>query len=128
MGGLYDVWPFNMASGPEFLGFYLLISVVGLLAAVLAQIAVGGHLDRATQAETDAAPPPSTGGPYRAEGRPRERKRRRLTTGWVPRADEFWAIAYVKEGKRGVANALMSVALAGGWLVSEDDGLLAFSV
>ena len=112
---LYDVPPFNMASGPEFLAFYFFISLVGLLAAVLAQITWGASIDRRAIPEESSAPGPGAR-PYRAGAGP---TRRRLTAGWVPRPDELWAVAYLKEGTRGVANALISAALAAGWIAPD---------
>ncbi len=132
MFGLYDVWPFNIASGPEFLAFYFFISLVGLIGA-------GAGADRRRLADRSAAPKPSP-----AEPRRRARARCPTGSGAPERAappptpahgragcrgrDELWEIAYLKEGTRGVANALIGAALAADWLQPTEDGQIALAV
>ncbi|AGP35080.1 hypothetical protein [Sorangium cellulosum] len=46
---IFDFFPFNIASGPEFLLFYFVLSASGLFFATLARKALGASLDRAAQ-------------------------------------------------------------------------------
>lgn len=120
MDVLYDIPPFNMASGPAFLVFYFILASLGLLAAVGAQIVLGAHLNRggAPDASLETSPPTIHGSPYRADDE-RSSSRRCLTIGRLPQAAEHVAIAYLKAGTRGVANMLISTAFAAGWLSAE---------
>ena len=116
---IFDFWPFDIDSGPAFLAFYFVLTVGGLILAVIVRSSIAQRIDREAIAD-DPQPvqaiPAGHGSPYRYEAAPPAPVRKRLTTGWVPRPDELWAIAYLKEGTRGVANTLLGVAMTAGWL------------
>ena len=44
---IFDFFPFNIESGPDFLGFYFLLAFVVLLFAGILRAAVGARLDHA---------------------------------------------------------------------------------
>jgi uncharacterized protein (TIGR04222 family) len=92
---LVDFFPFNMESGPAFLVFYAALAFVGLNFVGVVRTFVGGWLDGRA----------ATGGPNPA-----------LVVGRVPPADDCLAVAYLREGTNGIANTLVSEAVAEGWL------------
>ena len=90
----FDFFPFNMGSGPEFLVFYAGLAIGAFVLAAIARRVAGWLLDRGASSVGNA----------------------RLRVGKVPHADDCLAIAYLREGERGVANTLISEAVAEGWL------------
>ncbi len=88
---LVDFFPFNMESGPQFLLFYAAFAFVGLNAVRIVRNLLGRWLDGRVGAG-------SPGGG--------------LAIGRVPRADDCLAVAYLREGSRGIANTLISEAMA----------------
>jgi uncharacterized protein (TIGR04222 family) len=141
---IFDFFPFNMASGPAFLAFYFFFALAAFVGAIYLRRAVGARIDRAIVTSTRSSAPiaGTNADPYRAQGVVAPTDRKRLTVGWIPGVDEHWAIAYLKGGERNVANTMISVAMASGWLSTEkekpgfahfrganlpdDPGLLAF--
>ncbi len=117
---IFDFFPFNMESGPEFLMFYLLLTLAVLTAASVLRAAISARLDRAFLASKSKEEPivssDEGGTPYRRPGRPPRLPRQKLTVGWIPKPDEHCAIAYLQGGTRGVANTLISTAMAAEWL------------
>ena len=103
---LVDFFPFNMGSGPAFLAFYAAFAFVGLNALRVVRDLVGGFLD----------------------GRAFDTASGGLAIGRVPRADDCLAVAYLREGARGVANTLISQAMAEGWLGPPSDADGKFTV
>src|SRR4051812_38264329 len=120
---IFDFFPFDMASGPDFLAFYLCFAIVGVFGAALLRRTIAARIDRSFVVETEPAVlvPAGPATPYRTRGMPPPPPRRRLAVGWVPKPDEFWAIAYLKGGTRGVANTLISAAMAAGWIAAATD-------
>jgi uncharacterized protein (TIGR04222 family) len=118
----FDFFPFNLPSGGPFLAFYTFVIVSTLLLITALRSLLPRLLQR------PALPPPTedspTGGdsPYRAAGLRPAPAHRPLTLGYLPRSDELYAIAYLKEGSRGVANLLIAQALAAGYLRPKSDG------
>ncbi len=140
----FDFFPFNLSSGPDFLGFYFLFALSALIGVAYLRRAVGVRIDRSY---SSAHLPIFTGtamhaNPYRAQGSSAPVERKRLTVGWIPKPDEYLAIAYLKGGEHSVANTLISAAMAAAWLTClkekpgtallanvmppEDPGLAAF--
>lgn len=114
----FDFFPFNLSSGPDFLGFYFLFAFSALIGVAYLRRAVGVRLDRSHSSPplpicTGAA---ANANPYRAQGSSSPIERKRLTVGWIPKPDEYLAIAYLKGGEHSVANTLISAAMAAGWL------------
>jgi uncharacterized protein (TIGR04222 family) len=110
-----EFWPFDMAPGPGFLGFYLVFASGFLWAGVLLARALadgGGRSALAEEAEGQVPAAP----PYRQAG-----TRERLSLGWIPLADELWPIAYLRGGRVAVIEALLCTATAAGWIVNVGD-------
>jgi hypothetical protein len=121
---IYEVWPINMESGPAFLIFLLFFSGValggaGLIGAILGSILESGE---ATGIAVGPAQPPGPNNPYRRPGPAEGRKR--LAIGWVPLPEDAWAIAYLRDGQKGVAEALFAAAVALGWITRTPAGLV----
>lgn len=116
MGGLFtrifDFFPFNIDSGPAFLGIYALIAIVGLLLAKAAQERAIRRSEEETNAALAVKEQPAG---YRV---PAERPwaHQRLTVGFMPMREEHLRIAYLKGGNDAVASALVASAVAHGWL------------
>ena len=120
-----EFWPFDIESGPDFLGFYFLLMLVALTAAgwLAHVIASRTPAKPFAQPALRAAVPP--GQAYRQPGGSPP-PRQRLTIGFIPWPDEHWAIAYLRGGNAAVADLLLCTALASGWLV--DTGNSMFSL
>jgi hypothetical protein len=79
---IFDFWPFNMASGPEFLGFYFFLAFGGVLGAWVLRTIVAGRVDREVVIEPEPVPAPAGhGSPYRYDPTPPPPPRQRLTPG-----------------------------------------------
>lgn len=115
MNELYDVWPFNLDSGPEFLVLYALLSLVAFgigwfaseLVASLIERTGGPHVAPTSTAAESLGAYRSSVGP--AGPRP-------LARGTLPGPEDVWAIAWLRDGESGVAEALMAAAVASGWV------------
>src|SRR4051812_39545015 len=94
-----NFFPFDIASGPVFLAFYFLTTIVVLSAAVLLRRIVGSRLDAWVQAPVTASM-----APIHPATPP---LRRPLTVGWIPQADEHSVIAYLRHRIWGVADVLI---------------------
>lgn len=94
----FDFFPFNISSGPDFLGFYFLLALSAMVGVAYLRRGVGARLDRSYSSAslpTSAVPATHTT-PYRAHGPSAPIERKRLTVGWIPKPDEYLAIAYLK--------------------------------
>jgi uncharacterized protein (TIGR04222 family) len=114
---LWDVWPFNVSSGPLFLLIYAGLSVAVLVLARLWTQVIGTASDghayaRARALAAKEASSPSGLSAYRRPADPHQR----FTMGTLPRGDELWAIAHLRAGDTGVSDLLLATALASGWL------------
>lgn len=107
-------FPLNLESGPEFLVVYALIGVAGVLIAKGAQHIA---LELADPKREEREIPVSY---RRAPHAPLAHER--LTVGHFPRPDEIYEVAYLRDGVRGVAEAMLSRATAEGWLTGERGG------
>ncbi len=113
-----DVFPINVASGPEFLLIYALMSVLGVGLAKAANLGVLSLL-------TPHAPTgPSAVDAYRQASV----ARRKLTIGAWPSVDDVLAVAFLRAGERGVAEAIVAQAVAEGWLTPASHPGAAWSV
>jgi uncharacterized protein (TIGR04222 family) len=116
--GAFEFFPFNMASGPAFLLFYLLLAVAGLGMAVALGERQARAYERRLQPPANRRP---DGTPYRSpEG---TATRFGLGRGLVPEADHCLAVAYLRGGRRAVCETLVAQSLAEGWLRQGNSGL-----
>ena len=92
---LVDFYPFNIAAGPDFLVFYAIFAVVVFVLARIVRNVLGRVLDKRAEQSVEET---------------------RLLVGRMPKTEDCLAIAYMREGERGVANTLISEAVAEGWL------------
>jgi hypothetical protein len=90
-----DFFPFNLASGPAFLVFFGVLSLVVFVVVGFARDAVGRVLDKREEESVADT---------------------RLLVGRMPKIEDCLAVAYMREGERGVANTLISEGVAEGWL------------
>lgn len=124
MGGpftrIFDFFPFNVDSGPAFLGIYAAIAIVGLLLAKAAQARAIRRSEEAMKAALAVKEQPAG---YRTPA-DRQWAHQPLTIGFMPLREEHLRIAYLKGGINGVADALVASAVAHGWLVIDVFGSL----
>lgn len=106
---LFDVFPFNVPAGIEFLIYYVGFSGLVLLWTWWIRDLVGDRLERSRLV---AAVPP--GGSYRSDA-----KTETLMVGEIPRLEDAPALAYLFGGVDRVADLLVSTALAQGWLAAD---------
>lgn len=102
----FDFWPFDIPPGTEFLFVYAVIALVGISLAKGAQAVALGLAAPDIRPEQDA----SAG--YRTPGRVKTK----LAVGSYPSIDDTLAIAYLRKGKAGLAEAIFIQASAEGWL------------
>lgn len=107
-----NVWPINAATHDGFLVAYLLLSIIGLLAAAA--------LQRLVAEAIDAREPGALAGPL---GGVMPALSSSIGAGSIPRGDDVFVIAAAR-GTRRLADALLAGALAEGWLVSAGAGKL----
>ena len=112
MTELFDFFPFNMPAGPGFLFVYIGLAAVLLFVGTRVRNAVARNLD-----ESVAPKPPIGGDVYRSSAEPGP-----LMVGVLPQPQQLWAVAWLRDGKAGVAQALLANAVAEGWLVSGEAG------
>jgi uncharacterized protein (TIGR04222 family) len=113
---MFEFFPFDMESGPLFLAFYFVFSVATLF--------IAKRIRKARIAAKYAEPPEPAALPeprapvtaYRTAVAPARAHHRRLTIGYAPGPDEVWAVSYLREGATGVANTIVAIAGAAGWL------------
>ena len=119
MSELYEFWPIDMESGPLFLIFMLFISGIALGGAALVGGIFGAMLESGEAPGIAVGPviPPGPPHAYRQPTLPQTR--RRLAIGWVPQPDDAWAIAYLRDGEKGVGDALFAAATALGWITGD---------
>jgi len=121
---LFDSWPFNMESGPSFLGFFALLAVSALAVATVASDRYGWVMDWAAVRAAHARTTPETtstsaDAPYRdVSSAPRAAPRHAV--GSVPGPDHYWAIAYLRQGTSAVRDLAFSTAMANGLLTVHD--------
>ena len=124
MGGpftrIFDFFPFNVDSGPAFLGIYAGIAIVGLLLAKAAQVRAIRRSEEAMKAALAVKEQPAG---YRTPA-DRQWAHQPLTIGFMPMREEHLRIAYLKGGINAVADALVASAVAHGWLVIDVFGSL----
>jgi uncharacterized protein (TIGR04222 family) len=113
---MFEFWPFDMPRGPSFLWFYAALVIASAVGSWWLGRAFAEAIDRRP---SDADPTPEGGGAYRQAAQPSRRKR--LTLGSIPGADEVFAIAYLRGGTTGLAQALLCTATAAEWLVPGPD-------
>jgi hypothetical protein len=106
---IFDFFPFNMASGPQFLLFYAALSAALLGAAHLGRrLLVAGWPSSPVFEEEEGE---DGEGGYRANAGG-EGKRRPLAIGWIPTPEEYLAVAYLKGGNAQVARTMLACAFA----------------
>ncbi len=104
------MFPFNMPAGEYWLIIYIAMAVVVFWSG---KLVIRWAVSRAPLMSQGVQPPTDPRRFYRVgEVAPH----RRLTIGFLPRGDEHLAIAYLRAGKRGVAETLLSGAVSGGWV------------
>lgn len=104
------MFPFNMPAGEYWLIIYIAMAVVVFWSG---KLVIRWAVSLAPVASQGAQLPTDPRRFYRVgEVAPH----RRLTIGFLPRGDEHLAIAYLRAGKRGVAEALLSSAVSSGWV------------
>src|SRR5690242_2053557 len=100
MSSLFDLWPFNVASGPAFLLLYALFGAVAIVGGhVLARLIVA-RFDR-----SDVGKPSIRPATYRASATPPA-----LAIGVVPQREHVWTVAYLRDGASGVREGLIAAA------------------
>ena len=98
---MWDFWPFNMAPSEGWAILYLVMASCVTVVTYWICAAIGRAGDRQQTTAADAPHP-------------------RLTIGYIPRADEWWAIAYLRGGTTGVAQTLVGAAISEGRLVFDE--------
>ena len=104
-----DFFPFNIPSGPEFLGVYTLIVALSLLLAKVVQRGVIGAMDGSE------APVPRDRGHLGGFRRPAQAGPR-LLIGELPSPDDVHYVAFLRGGEGAVGDTIATLALGEGWL------------
>ncbi|HEU4406522.1 MAG TPA: hypothetical protein VFS43_14750 [Polyangiaceae bacterium] len=121
---LFEIWPFNIESGPAFLFFFAALWAASMLVATLLgdNFAARHEAGEAPGIEDEQAPVPagSDAAPYRARAAADPRARR-LRIGSPPREGDAWVIAYLRAGREGLVEALSFAAVAAGWVYKWGD-------
>jgi uncharacterized protein (TIGR04222 family) len=121
MDRIFDAWPFNIDSGPDFLFFFALLWAASMLVAVLAGEAYAMRREAGEAPGIDDSPSPVGAAPPPYRARPADSARRRLAIGSPPRAGDAWAIAYLRAGHEGLVEALALAAVAAGLVRKEGE-------
>jgi uncharacterized protein (TIGR04222 family) len=118
---LFGLWPWNVSNGVQFLVLFAAIGALslalgwGLACAVVRRRESGNApgISVSPRREVDGAQP------YRLQA-----ERNRLTVGSVPKLEDAWPIAYLRDGIDGLTDALASSAVAAGWVTEGEEAPL----
>lgn len=107
---VFDVFPLDVASGPEFIVIFSVLAVVALALAKALQLAFVRSRDAAADAE---------------RGDDRAPARLPLREGVLPHASQHLSLAFLRGGRDAAADTLVAHALARGWLDTRPDEVRA---